>query len=191
MKQKILSETIYHKIIALSKTEVGKLNYAENFQLVEKNTGQVLNANFFGMTVENEIKLLKIANAINDLFVKFIRVEDYDSKNKLIVLERLYPIPFNYYKLNNRKKLFLDFKIKIKELHENSFIHGDLLRPRYNPPECFSNIVLTKKGILLIDSGFSKLNGLNSSEEEFNSLLYQETQEINSFEEYFLNSLKG
>ena len=170
-------------IFIISDTEVGKIHTTH---LVWTDTkGNVVPAPFpFRNTIDEQALLLKYANSINDLMVKFVRKDTYDD-NEMLVMERLYPMPIDGLTKAEKQKFLSDFEEKIKELHEADFIHGDILRPRTRTPECFDNIVLTKDGFRLIDADFS----IRMKRDNIREFVYKkrdEEGELDAFRSYLL-----
>ena len=72
-----LSSGANNTVIALSETEVGKI--------------------FTGDTrsdIGSESLKLQFANKVNDLLVRFIRLDELNDEAKMLVMERLYPMDF-------------------------------------------------------------------------------------------------
>ncbi|MEP6951699.1 MAG: hypothetical protein ABI863_20575 [Ginsengibacter sp.] len=167
---RLLSSGANNKVIALSETEVAKL--------------------FTGDTrsdIGSEAEKMKFANTINDLVVKFIRL-DFDEalQAEKLVMERIYPIDFRAYEVEKRE-LWIDvFEDELKQLHDNGFVHRDLKRPSGLDGMYFDNILLTGNGLRLIDVGISALKS-QVSDRIFDRYVETELQEIKTFREYFLN----
>jgi serine/threonine protein kinase len=180
----ILERTPHTIIYIISDTEVGKIHSSQyiwtdmqgnkvDFPFADRNT------------IDEQINAIKFANSINDLVVKFIRKDDFGG-NEMLVMERLYPISDKTLKKAEKEKFIADFEMKMKELHSNGFVHGDIRRPRLSVPECFDNIVLTKDGFRLIDTDFSVI----LKRENVELFVYKqidEDTEIKSFKSYFEN----
>lgn len=170
-------------IFIVSDTEVGKIHTTH---LVWTDTkGNAVPAPFaLRNSIDEQALLLKYANSINDLMVKFVRKDTYDD-NEMLVMERLYPISADDLTKEEKQKFLSDFEEKIKALHEADFIHGDILRPRTRPPECFDNIVLTKDGFRLVDADFS----IRMKRDNIREFVYKkrdEEGELEAFKSYFL-----
>lgn len=135
-------------------------------------------------SIDEQVEVMKYANQINDLVVKFIEKNQYQD-NEMLVMERLYPVSAEFLSKTEKEQLLIDFEVKLKQLYSKGFVHGDLIRPRILPPDCFENIVLTKDGFRLIDVDFSMvLNRTNVK-----ALVYKqidEEKEFKLFKEYFL-----
>ena len=136
-----LSSGANNTVIALTKSEVGKL--------------------FSGNTrsdIGSEAEKLRFANGINDLVVKFVRLDVNDELDTdMLVMERLYPMDFRAYE-NQRRLLWLDvFEDELRSLHQAGFVHRHLCRPSNMPGMRYDNIFLTETGLRLIDVGISAL----------------------------------
>ena len=97
-------------VIALSDTEVAKV--------------------FRGDTrsdIGSEAEKLKVANRINDLMVRFIRL-DYDDEHNwdMLIMERLYPLDFRSLEISKRELLLDVFEDELRQLHQAGFIHRDI-----------------------------------------------------------------
>lgn len=156
-------------VIALNEQEVGKL--------------------FVGDTrsdIGSEAEKMKFANSVNDLVVKFIRLDVNEQLNAdMLVMERLYPIDFRAYEFE-RKELWLEvFEDEIATMHKAGFVHRDITRPPNMPGLQYDNIFLTETGLRLIDVGISALKS-QVGERLFARYVEIELKEIKEFEEYFL-----
>ena len=181
----ILVQTSHSAIFILSDTEVGKVPIPPNWVWTNQK-GEVVNDPFGpSPTVDTQIHSMQYANSVNDLMVKFVRKDTYQGK-EMLVMERLYPIPVDSLTKAELAERVLDFEIKMKELHEARFVHGDIRRPRWRAPECFDNIVLTKDGFRLIDTDFSIVMNRDNIE-QFVYKKFDEKDELKSFSYYFLN----
>ena len=157
-------------VIVLSDTEVGKLF-----------------TNDTRSDIGSESEKMKFANEINDLVVKFQRLERNESLNaNMLVMERIYPIDFRAYEVEMREIWFDVFEEQILQLHKNGFVHNDLKRPDYIGGERFDNILLTNKGLRLIDVGVSILKN-QVGDSFFKSYVENEIKELKDFKEYFIN----
>lgn len=157
-------------VIAISETEVGKL--------------------FVGDTrsdIGSEAEKMQFANSINDLVVKFIRLDYNDTiQAEMLVMERIYPIDFRAYEVEKRE-LWIDvFEDELHTLHNAGFVHRDLKRPSNIGGLAFDNILLTHTGLRLIDVGISALRHQVGDKifEKYNEI---ENKEMSEFREYFLN----
>jgi serine/threonine protein kinase len=159
------------------------------------NTVIVLNENevaklFTGDTrsdLGSEAEKMKFANSINDLVVKFIRLDYNDEiEAEMLVMERIYPIDFRAYEVEIRALWFDVFLDEIKDLHKAGFVHRDLKRPSDIQGLAFDNILLTNKGLRLIDVGISTLRS-QVGDKLFEKQLEIERHEIELFKDYFLN----
>jgi serine/threonine protein kinase len=157
-------------VIALSETEVGKL-------FVDDSRSDI----------GSEAEKMQFANAINGLVVKFIRM-DYDDEleAEILVMERLQPLDYRAFEVEIRE-LWLDvFKDELRQLHKAGFVHRDLKRPSNISGLAFDNILLTTKGLRLIDVGISTLQS-QVGKRIFEKYIEKEEKEMMEFEEYFLN----
>jgi len=159
-----------NKVIALSETEVAKL--------------------FVGDTrsdIGSEAEKLQFANNVNDLLAKFHRL-DYDEDNKweMLVMERLYPIDYRAVEFEKRQLIFEVFEDEINQLHKAGFVHRDIKRPSNISGFLYDNILLTNKGLRLIDCGISALK-TSVGEKIFSKYLENELKEVEEFKTFFLN----
>lgn len=135
----------------------------------------------------SEAEKMKFANAINDLVVKFVRL-DYndDLQAEMLVMERIHPIDYRAYEVEIRELWFDIFHDELKQLHKNGFVHRDLKRPSDIQGLAFDNILLTNQGLRLIDVGISALKH-QVGDKLFEKQVEIENHEILLFKEYFLN----
>lgn len=157
-------------MIALSETEVAKL-------FVDDTRSDI----------GSEAEKMKSANAVNGLVVRFIRL-DFDEKMgaEMLVMERLRPLDFRSHEVRIRE-LWLDvFEDELHELHQAGFVHRDIRRPSGIGGLAFDNILLTDKGLRLIDVGISALRE-QVGKRIFDKYLETEREEMVLFREYFLN----
>lgn len=165
-----LSYGANNTVIVLSDTEVGKLF-----------------TNDTRSDIGSESEKMKFANNINDLVVKFQRLEKNEALNaNMLVMERIYPIDFRAYEIEMREIWFDVFEEKLIELHQNGFVHNDIKRPSDIGGERFDNVLLTNQGLRLIDVGVSILKH-QVGEKFYNSYIENEVKELADFKEYFLN----
>lgn len=165
-----LSAGANNTVIVLSDIEVGKL--------------------FLGDTrseIGSEAEKMKYANGINNLVVKFIRLDYNDAISaEMLVMERIYPLDFRSYEVEIRE-LWLDvFEEELKQLHAEGFAHRDLKRPSNIEGLAFDNILLTKDGLRLIDVGISALRK-QVGDIIFEKYIEIENKELSEFRTYFLN----
>ena len=165
-----LSSGANNTVIVLSDTEVGKL--------------------FIGDTrseIGSEAEKMQFANAINNLVVRFIRLDfNEEIQAEMLVMERIHPLDFRSYEVEIRE-LWLDvFEDELQQLHKEGFVHRDLKRPSNIGGLAFDNILLTKTGLRLIDVGISALQR-QVGDKIFKKYLEIENKEIAEFREYFLN----
>ena len=166
---KTLSSGENNTVIAISETEDGKL--------------------FSGDTrsdIGSEAEKMKFANNVNNLAVKFIRLDiDESSNSDMLVMERLYPMDFRAYEVGKRELWFDVFEDELKELHKVGFIHGHIKRSD-NLSQMYDNVFQTNKGFKLIDTGRSVLKN-SVSESQFKRNLNIELEDVKEFKEYFLS----
>jgi hypothetical protein len=75
-----------------------------------------------------EAAKMKFANAINDLVVKFIRLDFSDEINaEMLVMERIYPIDYRAYEIERRELWLEVFEDELNHLHQAGFVHRDLI----------------------------------------------------------------
>lgn len=164
-----LSSGANNTVIAISETEAGKL-FREDTR----------------SDIGSEAEKMKFANRINDLVVKFIRLEEFAENSEMLVMERLYPFDFRAFEYE-RRELFLDvFEDELHQLHREGFVHRDLRRPSDMPGLTFDNIFLTQTGIRLIDVGISALKQ-QVGQKLFTRFVEQELLELEAFKAFFLS----
>ena len=192
----ILEQSTNSIIIELSDTEIGKVLLPSTLEWVDVITGKTI-TDLFGKkpTLDDEITALQYANHINDLMPKFIKKQTWQAENgkdyDMIVMERLYLLPYHHYDLPTREAMFADFENKMIELHDNHFVHADLMRPtnyytRDDFDWMFKNIVQTKNGLRLIDAGFSTICKKDNIK-LFVDVLFRERKEIGYFKKYYFS----
>jgi serine/threonine protein kinase len=168
--QKRLSSGANNTVIALNEQEAAKL--------------------FGGDTrsdIGSEAEKMKFANSINELVVNFIRLDfDAETSSDMLVMERLYPIDFRCYETEKRELWFEVFEEELKKLHQNGFVHRDLKRPADLIGEIYDNVLLTNRGLRLIDVGISALKS-QVGDNMFQKFVVEELKELAEFKEYFLN----
>lgn len=166
---KTLSRGATNTVIALSSTEVAKL-------FVEDTRSDI----------GSEAEKMQYANAVNDLVVKFIRLDvDEAMDADMLVMERLYPLDFRAYEFE-RRELWLDlFEDELTALHRAGFVHRDIQRPSDMPGMRFDNIFLTESGIRLIDVGISALRS-KVGDRLFQRSINRELEELEVFRKFWL-----
>ena len=165
-----LSSGANNTVIVLSDSEVGKLFIDDTRS-----------------DIGSEAEKMKFANAINNLVVKFIRLEYNEALNaEMLVMERIQPIDYRAYEFEIRELWFDMFQNEINALHNAGFVHRDIKRPSNIGGLQFDNILLTTQGLRLIDVGISAIKS-QVGENIFNKYLEVENKEILEFKEYFLN----
>jgi serine/threonine protein kinase len=165
-----LSSGANNTVIVLSETEVTKLY-----------TGDTRSE------IGSEAQKMQIANKVNNLVVKFLRLDFDDSLNsEMLVMERIYPIDFRAFEVEIRQ-LWLDvFEDELKALHKSGFVHRDIKGLSNIGGLAFDNILLTNTGLRLIDVGISALRE-QVGEKIFDKYIEIETKEIIEFKNYFIN----
>ena len=165
-----LSSGANNTVILLNNNEVAKL-FAEDTR----------------SDIGSEAEKMKFANAVNNLVVKFIRMEFNDElQSEMLVMERIHPIDFRSHEVEIRE-LWMDvFEHELKKLHNTDFVHRDLKRPSEIQCSAFENILLTHNGLRLIDVGISAIK-TQVGNKIFEKQLEIEQQEIKLFREFFLN----
>ena len=104
-----LSSGANNTVIALTEKEVAKL--------------------FTGDTrsdIGSEAEKMKYANEINDLVVKFIRLDIMGEDVETLVMERLYPMDFRAFEVEKRELIFDVFEDELHQLHKAGFAHRSL-----------------------------------------------------------------
>lgn len=135
----------------------------------------------------SEAEKMKFANSINDLVVRFLRLEYSETlESECLVMERIYPIDFRSYEVEIRELWLEVFENELTKLHKAGFVHRDLKRPSNIQGLAFDNILLTTSGLRLIDVGISALKS-QVGEIIFDKQLEIEKTEMALFREYFLN----
>lgn len=171
------------------------MKYPRKLSAGANNTVIVLNSKEVGKLftddtrsdIGSESQKMIYANNINDLVVKFVRL-DYNEeiKAEMLVMERIYPIDFRSYEIEIRELWFDVFYDGICQLHKNGFVHRDIKRPSNLTGLAFDNILLTETGLRLIDVGISAIKS-QVNEKIFDKYVEFELNEINEFKEYFFN----
>jgi serine/threonine protein kinase len=163
-----LSSGANNTVIAVSETEVGKL--------------------FTGDTrsdIGSEAEKMKFASQINDLVVKFIRLDELNEATEMPVMERIYPMDFRAYEYEKRE-LWLDaLEDELLALHQAGFVHRDLRRPSEIVGQPFDNILLTPQGFCLIAVGISALKS-QVGDRLFARFVQQELAELEEFKTFVL-----
>jgi serine/threonine protein kinase len=164
-----LSVGAHNAVVALNEREAGKL--------------------FTGDTrsdIGSEAEKMRFANMVNSLIVKFVRIEYNDEHNaEMLVMERLYPMDYRAYEFGKRELWFDVFEDELKQLHNAGFAHRDIRRPSDIGGEPYDNVLLTSKGLRLIDVGVSALKE-NVGEKLFQRYIDEEWKEVEAFRVYFL-----
>ena len=165
-----LSSGANNTVIVLSDTEVAKL--------------------FTGDTrsdIGSEAEKMKVANTINELVVKFIRLDYSDElQAEMLVMERIRPIDYRAHEVERRELWYDVFADELAQLHQAGLVHRDLKRPSDLDGLAFDNILLTEQGLRLIDVGISALRS-QVGNLIFEKYLNIEQTELLLFRDYFLN----
>ena len=137
--------------------------------------------------IGSEAEKMQFANGVNNLVTKFIRLQYNETiQAEMLVMERIYPLDFRAYEVEVRE-LWLDiFEDELHQLNKAGFVHRDLKRPSNIGGLAFDNILLTQKGLRLIDVGISALQK-QVGDKIFEKYIEIENAEIAEFREYFLN----
>jgi hypothetical protein len=192
---KILEESANHIIVAVSDTEIGKILLPSPYTWVDTETGKPVDFMNERRTLDDEIKALRFANAINDVMPEFIRKDTWQAKDgkehEMMVMERLYILPIHHFDLPTRTLMMAEFAEKMTKLHDNYFVHGDFMRPtnyfnRGDLAWIFNNIVQTNAGLRLIDAGFGTICKKDNIK-QFVSIMFREREEIGYFKEYYFS----
>jgi serine/threonine protein kinase len=165
-----LSYGANNTVVALSDTEVAKIF-----------------TNDTRSDIGSEAEKMKFGNTINDLVVKFLRLDFNEAEQwDILVMERIYPIDFRSYEVEKRDLWLEVFEDELKQLHRAGFVHRDLSRPSNISGDKFDNILLTPTGLRLIDVGISALKS-QVGELLFTKFTQVEMQQLESFKQYFLS----
>lgn len=165
-----------------------QLSYGANNAVIALNESEVAKI-FTGDTrsdIGSEAEKMQYANEINELVVKFIRM-DFDETNdwEILVMERIYAVDYRTYEIEKRELWFNVFEDEIKQLHRAGFVHRDLRRPSNLPGERFDNILLTANGLRLIDVGIAALQK-SVGNKLFEKFVEVELTELAIFRDFFL-----
>lgn len=156
-------------VVVLNDAEVGKL-FADDTR----------------SDIGSEAEKMSFANEVNGLVVRFHRLDTYaDTGADMLVMERLIPLDYRSHE-EFKRELWLDvFRDEIRQLHEAGFVHRDIRRPSELKGQPFDNVLLTDKGLRLIDVGISALRS-KVGDKLFDKFVEQEKREIEEFAAYFL-----
>jgi len=164
-----LSSGANNTVIALSETEVGKIFASDTRS-----------------DIGSEAEKMKFANQVNDLIVKFVRLDKLNAEAEMLVMEQIYPMDFRAYEYEKRE-LWIDvLEDGLRALHKAGFVHRDLRRPSNIIGQPFDNVLLTAKGFRLIDVGISALRS-QVGERLFDRFIVQELKELEEFSTFVLS----
>jgi serine/threonine protein kinase len=170
MKNYILSQGNNNTVIALSTTEAAKLYVGDS-----------------RTEIGAEARKMQFANQINDLVVRFIRLDfSEELQAEMLVMERLKLLDFRTAEREIRQLWLEVFEYKLLHLHKAGFVHRDLQRPSNVGGEKYDNIILTEEGLRLIDVGISALQS-EVGDKIFKHYVAQEVKELEIFKEYFMS----
>lgn len=167
----------------------GKLSSGANNTVIVLNDNEVAKL-FTGDTrsdIGSESEKMKFANTINDLVVKFIKM-DYSEElqAELLIMERLIPLDYRAYEVEKREIWIEVFEYELHSLHKAGFVHRDIKRPEGIGGMDYDNILLTDSGLRLIDVGISALR-TQVGQKIFEKYVETEIKEMKHFRYYFLN----
>lgn len=164
-----LSSGANNTVIALTESEAGKI--------------------FAGDTrsdIGSEAEKMKFANQVNDLVVRFVRLDELNQEAEMLVMERLYPMDLRAYEYEKRELWLEVLEDELKALHQAGFVHRDLRRPSDMVGLPFDNILLTSQGFRLIDVGISALQS-QVGERLFKRFVAEELKELEEFKQFVLS----
>lgn len=164
---KELSRGNNNVVIALSKTEAGKIFTPES-----------------RVEISVEAKNMQYANRVNNLVVKFIRL-DIDGDNQVLVMERLTILDPRTLEKEVRNQMYSIFVDELKLLHKAGFCHRDIRRPSGFGGRYYDNVILTESGIRLIDVGISAIKE-TAGDILFAKYVESEIKEVEEYYEYLL-----
>lgn len=155
------------RVIVLSDTEVAKVFVSQ-------------------MAMEIESEKIKHANAVNSLFVKFVREDvDESTDEKLLVMERIYPYELRAFSSGEKMGYMEKFKAQLAELHDSGFVFGDFAKTRSRRSFC-ENVMLTKSGFRLVDAGEAMLRG-DVGEKNFSKGVKDDLDGLDGFARFVLS----
>jgi tRNA A-37 threonylcarbamoyl transferase component Bud32 len=163
-----LSQGHNNIVIAISPTEVGKL-FTPNSRV----------------EISAEAENMKYANRINNLVVKFIRI-DIDGDNQILIMERLKLFDFRQFETEIRNSMYSVMYEKLTEMHKKGFVHRDIRRPSSTGGDAYDNIIQTEEGFRFIDVGISATRE-RAGDKLFEQYVRTELKDIEQFKEYLLS----
>ena len=114
-----LSSGANNVVIALNETEAAKIYEGDTRS-----------------DIGSEAEKMKFANGVNNLVVRFVRVDfDEEKQWEMLVMERLYAMDYRSIEFEKRELIFSVFEDELQELHRAGFTHRDLARPSNMPGE--------------------------------------------------------
>lgn len=165
-----LSSGNNNTVLALSETEVAKL-FLEDTR----------------SDIGSEAEKMKFANSVNELIVRFVRLDfDETLQAEMLVMERIYAVDYRAYEIEKRELWWEVFEQELRQLHAAGFVHRDIRRPSGLDGLYYDNVLLTDRGLRLIDVGISALK-TQVGDKLFDKYLIIEEQEMQLFKGYFLN----
>jgi tRNA A-37 threonylcarbamoyl transferase component Bud32 len=172
------------KKIKLGNKMYNLVSKGANGSCVEISSTQIAKVFELG-SASREANLMKKANSINGLVCQYIDITFTETfSHELLVMERLYPLQYRALSVKEREEMFEKFIVDLKELHSNGFAHWDIKRPEHvaTGERLWDNIILTKEGLRLIDTGNSLLEG----DPDFEEAVQDDINSAMEFKEIFL-----
>jgi hypothetical protein len=191
--EQLLAGTIDYLVFRISDTELGKM--AAKTVLTDGLTGEEITLPHL-RSFQEEVELLKFANSINDLMPKFIRTDMWYDDNcqgrEMIVMENLERVPKERFTLAQRVAMFNEFEEGIIQLHNEQFVHGELMRDPLlygngaDLEPLFRMIVQTENGLRLVDAGHCMRFGNEKALDRIKAK-QAERQNLTQFRKYYLS----
>ncbi|MBD2201624.1 hypothetical protein H6G33_09715 [Calothrix sp. FACHB-1219] len=173
------------KVIMIDKKKYNLLSEGANGKVIELDSNRVAKIFELGDS-KRETSLMQQANQINELVCKFLKTEFTSNYSKeLMIMERLYPLQYRAITVVERERMFEEFIKQIKELHSNGFAHWDIKRPSHavsSSDRYWDNIILTRDGIRLIDTG----NSVSTEDPDFEEACEDDIRSAMEFKKIFL-----
>jgi len=155
-------------VVAISPTEVGKIFTPDS-----------------RVEISSEAENMKYANKINNLVVKFIRI-DIDNDSQILIMERLKLFDVRQFETELRDSMYSTLLEKMKELHKKGFVHRDIRRPSSTGGDAYDNIIQTDEGFRLIDVGISATRE-RVGDKLFDQYVRTELKDLDHFRDYLLS----